>query len=429
VSRAVRRVGARGRSLPNLLDRTWQTALFAVLERLATGELSLALPDGRIRRFAGREPGPKAEMHVHEAGVARRLLLGGGMGLAESYMDRSWDTPDLDAVLDLGVANIQALGSLRLPVPLSPVQRAWHRMRDNDVAGARRNIEYHYDLGNDFYRLWLDPTMAYSAACFDDLPAAAPAAEPAGPRSRLTRPVADTQVLERAQRRKWDRVLELVQPGPNEHLLDIGCGWGGFAMHAAETTGCRVTGITLSPQQAALARRRVEERGLTGQVDIRLRDYRSESGTYDAVASIEMFEAVGERWWPVFFAKLRQLLRPGARAGLQVITIGDRYFERYRSRPDFTQRYIFPGGMLPSPGRFAAEAAAAGLALRTPRFFGADYARTLVAWARRFESGLPEVRRLGFDERFIRMWRYYLSYCRAGFSAGRIDVMQVGLER
>ncbi len=199
-------------------------------------------------------------------------------------------------------------------------------------------------------------------------------------------------------------------------------------MHAAEQAGCRVTGLTLSREQAELARRRVEERGLADRVRICERDYRQERGSYDGIASIEMFEAVGERWWPVYFDRVKELLRPGARAALQVITIGDEHFERYRRRPDFTQRYIFPGGMLPSPGRFAAVARDAGLTVKEPRFFGHDYARTLRAWAARFERALPEVRRLGFDETFIRMWRYYLSYCRAGFAAGRIDVMQVGLE-
>jgi cyclopropane-fatty-acyl-phospholipid synthase len=290
--------------------------------------------------------------------------------------------------------------------PLRPLRRLGHALRDNSISGAKRNIEYHYDLGNDFYRLWLDDTMTYSSACFCD----------------------EAADLEAAQRRKWDRVLELIQPSRGDRILEIGCGWGGFAIHAATEAGCKVTGLTLSEEQAALARERVREHGLEGWVDVRLQDYRREAGTYDGVASIEMFEAVGERWWPTFFGKLKALLEPGRRAGLQVITIADESFEAYRRTPDFTQRYIFPGGMLPSPSRFDAAASDAGLAVGERRSFGADYARTLSEWARRFERALPEVRALGFDERFVRMWRYYLAYCRAGFAGGNIDVMQVGLE-
>ena len=383
----------------------WDAALGTVLKGLRSGTLAVEMPDGADREFRGELPGPSARVVVRDASVARRVLLGASTALAETYMDGSWDTPDLVSVLDLGLSNIDA-GWAEFPVVLRPAQRWWHAMRDNDPrGGAKRNIAYHYDVGNDFYRLWLDDTMTYSCACFDD-----------------------GGDLKSAQVRKWDRMLDLVQPGPHDHILEIGCGWGGFAVHAAREAGCRVTGLTISEAQAELARAHVRESGLDGRVDIELRDYREEAGSYDGVVSIEMFEAVGEKWWPTYFGQVKQLLRPGAAAAMQVITIAEDRFERYRTNPDFIQRYVFPGGMLPSPERFAAGAGAAGLTARDPVFFGHDYARTLEEWSGRFEAALSEVRALGFSERFIRMWRYYLAYCRVGFEHESIDVMQMRLE-
>lgn len=389
----------------------WSPLLWSVLRLMPEGDLTVALPDGGERRFAGSEPGPSARVDVRDLSATRRIITGGGIGLAETYMDGAWDTLDLLAVLDLGMSNMARMP--QLPAALRVGDRLWHARRDNDDrGGSKRNIAHHYDLGNDFYELWLDETMAYSAACPDDDGAAL-----------------DDEGLACAQRRKWDRILELLQPGSRDHLLEIGCGWGGFAVHAAREAGCRVTGVTLSERQAECARDRVAAAGLEGRVDIRLQDYRHVEGDYDGVASIEMFEAVGERWWPVFFGRLHELLRPAKAAALQVITIEERRFEDYRRRPDFIQRYIFPGGMLPSPERFATAAYAAGLDVGEPRFFGPDYARTLHAWSDRFESALPKVRDLGFDDRFIRMWRYYLAYCITGFNHGAIDVMQVRLAR
>ena len=387
-------------------SRSLEWLVSAVMGNLQAGTLTIVL-DGRERRYVGASAGPEARIELLDPRGVLRMLTGGSVGFAEGYMDGMWTTPDLDALLDLGVANAAAWKSLDLFGPLRPLRRLFHARRDNDVAGARRNIGYHYDLGNEFYGLWLDDTMTYSCALFEG---------------------DDASGLQAAQRRKWDAVLELIQPGPRDRLLEIGCGWGGFATYAAEQAGCRVTGLTLSEEQAAWARDRVLERGLEDKVEVVLRDYRHEHDAYQGIVSIEMFEAVGERWWPVFFGRLKELLEPGRRAALQVITIADDKFEEYRRSPDFAQRYIFPGGMLPSPLRFSQAAQAAGLAVGKPRFFGHDYARTLSEWAQRFEAALPDVRRLGFDERFIRMWRYYLAYCRAGFMSGDIDVMQVGLD-
>jgi len=222
-------------------------------------------------------------------------------------------------------------------------------------------------------------------------------------------------------------ILDLIQPDSRDRILEIGCGWGGFAIHAAKAAGCRVTGLTLSQEQADLARARVHKEGLDGQIDIRVQDYREVPETYSGIASIEMFEAVGEKWWPTYFESVKTLLDPGGAAGLQVITIAEDRFEEYKREPDFLQRYIFPGGMLPSPERFRLAAVSARLTMGEPYFFGRDYARTLAAWSGRFESVLPQIRALGFDERFVRMWRYYLAYCKAGFEAGNVDVMQVRL--
>lgn len=392
---------------PTLAER----AIEAVLARsLQVGELTLVRTDGSERRFCGARPGPCATVVVRSPRAVSRIATGSALGLAEGYMHGEWDTPDLDAVLDLGIANIVARGE-RGPAPLrAPLLRLWHRLRDNDPGGARRNIRYHYDLGNGFYRLWLDETMTYSSALFD----------------ACTEPV-HPDPLSCAQIRKWNRLLELLDLDPDDHLLEIGCGWGGFAIHAAATTGCRVTGLTLSTEQEAYAREAVKRAGLEDKVEIRLEDYRRVTGVYDRIASIEMFEAVGERWWPVFFERIRALLAPGGAAGIQVITIDERRFEEYRRNPDFIQRYIFPGGMLPSPERFAAAARSAGLRLGSPFFFARSYAATLAEWAQRFERAADAVAALGFDERFRRMWRYYLAYCRAGFSANTIDVMQVRL--
>ncbi len=401
--------GQRPPRLPNV----WHAAVAAVLRGVRCGELTLEMPDGRLHRFEGADPGPTAHIRVHDASIARRVLTGGSIALAEGYMDGRWDTPDLDAVLDFGLANLSAGWVADVPLVMRPAHRLWHAMRDNDPrGGAKRNVAYHYDLGNDFYELWLDDTMTYSSACFED------EEDPEDPSERLGC----------AQRHKWDRILELLQPSADDHILEIGCGWGGFAMHLAREARCRVTGITLSERQAELARERVREQGLDDRVDIRLEDYRETPGTFSGIASIEMFEAVGEKWWPTFFRRVREMLEPKAAAALQVITIADDRFEAYRRRPDFTQRYIFPGGQLPSPRRFREAAEGEGLSMQKPRFFGKDYARTLAAWSARFEQALPEVKRLGFDDRFVRMWRYYLAYCRTGFSHGNIDVMQVRLE-
>jgi len=378
-----------------------------LLAGLRAGSLELTTPEGRVLAFGGKEPGPHATLRLADWQVCSDILSRGDIGLAEAWIAGRADSDDLMELLLLGAVNEQAVEQAihgRWWATLAYRLRHW--LRPNTRAGSRKNIHAHYDLGNAFYSLWLDPTMTYSSALFE------------GEASRT---------LAEAQSVKYSRILRELGAKAGDHILEIGCGWGGFAEHAARA-GCRVSGITISAAQLEFARARIEHAGLAGRVDLQLRDYRDLEGHYDHVVSIEMFEAVGERYWPGYFAALKGRLRPGGRALVQTITIAESKFERYRSGTDFIQQYIFPGGMLPSKTVFAAQAAQQGLAVTGLHAFGLDYARTLAHWHRAFEAADGEVRSLGFDERFMRTWRFYLAYCEAGFRAGATDVVQVRLE-
>jgi cyclopropane-fatty-acyl-phospholipid synthase len=384
--------------------------LMALLERLDCGALSFTTPDGVTRRFgpggavAGSAQG--AELRLRDWAMCRHVITGGDVAFAESYMNGGWETPDLVALLTLMACNQRALEQ-------AFYGRRWrqlllrlrHLVRNNSRRRAPRNIAAHYDLGNEFYGLWLDPTMTYSAALFD---------------GDISRP------LEAAQEAKYARVLRQIASSQPGQLLEIGCGWGGFAETAARA-GWSVTGVSLSAAQTAYARGRLARAGCTDRVSLRLQDYRDVSGRYDGVASIEMFEAVGERYWPAFFDTVRRALKPGARACIQTITIADERFAQYRRGSDFIQQYIFPGGMLASPLRFAEEAYRAGLEVTDVYRFGRDYAETLKRWLSAFDARLDTVRAQGFDNRFIRCWRFYLAYCAAGFASETTDVAQYTL--
>jgi cyclopropane-fatty-acyl-phospholipid synthase len=331
--------------------------------------------------------------------AARAALASGDVGFAESYLDGLWDTRDLVQLLTVVAANQPALErAFYGRWWMRALLRVRHLRRANTRRQARRNIVAHYDLGNDFFRLWLDPTMTYSSALF-----AGDFAQP----------------LAQAQQAKYDRMLAELRLPPRARVLEIGCGWGGFAETAARA-GHRVTGISLSGAQTAYARARLGGH----DADLRVQDYRDVRGTFDGVASIEMFEAVGERYWPVYFRAVRRALATGGRACIQAITIAEHRFARYRTQSDFIQQYIFPGGMLASPSRLVAEAEAAGLSLVSAHTFGVDYAETLKRWLQAFEAALPGIRAQGFDERFIRCWRFYLAYCAAGFDTQTTDVGQ-----
>ena len=377
---------------------------FAFALRLAAGSLVVRLPDGRCMRFSGAQPGPAAEMNVRDLSFARRLVEGGDIGIGEAYLRGEWDTPDLTRFLHLFCANHDLISSM---LEHRPLMRLWqnfrHWLNRNTKIGSRRNIHAHYDLGNRFYEAWLDGSMTYSAALFAE----------------------GDNDLSSAQRRKYANLAQQTGIAAEHHVLEIGCGWGGFAEYAAKEIGCRVTGLTISREQYDYARRRMFEQGLSDKVEIKLLDYRDETGTYDRIASIEMFEAVGEQFWPIYFQQLSERLRAGGVAGLQVITIQDRYFEGYKAEVDFIRRYIFPGGMLPTPSIMLSLGEKVGLALRHEHIFGHDYAVTLAQWRERFRAAWPNLTPLGFDERFRRMWEYYLSYCEAGFRAGTIDVRQI----
>jgi cyclopropane-fatty-acyl-phospholipid synthase len=386
----------------------WTRRGMSLLTRLAVGQLTVQLPDGRQITFEGREPGPSATVRLKAPGVPRRFMMGGDLGFAEAFIEDEAESPDLTALVELFCRNKAAIEHHTRPHPLAKLlRRVIHVLNRNSRSGSRRNISYHYDLGNAFYARWLDRSMTYSAALFDGT----------------------QQDLEAAQHAKYHRLAQDLALKPGDRVLEIGCGWGGFAEVAARDYGAHVHGITLSTEQLAYARERVAAAGLSEQVTFELCDYRDVRGTYDAVASIEMFEAVGEKYWPAFFGTVRDRLKPGGRAALQIITIEAESFEDYRRNPDFIQRYIFPGGMLPTREHVLDHASRVGLNRQDERAFGTDYARTLAEWRERFLATWPEISGLGFDERFKRMWLYYLAYCEGGFLAGSIDVHQFAFQR
>lgn len=371
------------------------------------GSLTVELPGGHVVTFGHDKTGPQASITLKDYSVVGAGLKRGGLGFAESYMAGKVDTPDLTRLFDFFIDNYEALRAkggrlfrMRLP------DRLWHMLRNNSRRGSKRNIEVHYDLGNDFYSLWLDPSMTYSSAIFA---------------------TAD-ETLEAAQNRKYDAVLKAIGGKPGERVLEIGCGWGGFAERAAKS-GLHVHGITLSHEQLAYARSRLANAKLGEKTELELRDYRDTRGQYDRIASIEMIEAVGESHWPAYFRTIHDRLRPGGVAAIQAITIAEEFFADYRRKVDFIQRYVFPGGMLLTPSIIAEQAARAGLVLAGAETFAHSYARTLSLWRDRFEHAWPEIAKLGFDERFRRMWRYYLCYCEAGFSRQTIDVGIYRLEK
>jgi cyclopropane-fatty-acyl-phospholipid synthase len=380
-------------------------ALFAALSRLRYGRLELIGPGGASFSFPGALPGPDAEIQVQDWKVAADLLPAGDMGFAEAYLQGRWQTPELTDVLTLVALNHgaleQALYGRWWDGLLFPVR---HLLHATTRSGTRRNIHSHYDLDNDFYRRWLDQTMTYSSALFG------------GDWSRS---------LEDAQTAKYERILRVVNPKPGEQILEIGCGWGGFAEYAARTRGCPVHGITVSRRQLAWAQERTRRAGLDPLVRLEYRDYRDLQGEFDHVVSIEMYETVGERSWPAYFDAIARRLKRGGRAVVQAIVIADDLFHRYRRSADFIQQYISPNAMLASPTVFARYAQAAGLEVRARHHFGADYAETLRRWQQGFNHAWPEIQGPGFDARFRRLWNFYLSYCEARFRAATTDVMQV----
>lgn len=370
------------------------------LGRLEYGELDFIEPDGTHHHLQGRHPGPKAKLVLHDWNVVRRVLARGDVALGEDYIAGAWDTDDIADVTSLFLLNESAFAAYGKGGLLSRIALMLHNrlVRRNSLSGSKRNIEAHYDVGNEFYSLWLDKSMTYSSALFGE----------------------DAKSLEEAQQNKYGRILAKF-PGPGASVLEIGCGWGGFAERAV-AAGHKLTGLTISPAQFRFATER-----LKGAADILLEDYRKARGLFDMIVSIEMFEAVGEQYWPDYFRAVAERLKKSGRAVIQTITIRDELFAQYRLRSDFIRHYVFPGGMLPSLQRFREEAARAGLKAVDQFAFGKDYARTLREWSGRMAAKSAEIVALGHDARFLRNWQYYLGICAAAFSTGRTDVVQVEL--
>ncbi len=385
---------------------------FSVIARVAThlewGSITVIVPDGRRFKFQGKTPGHDATLRVNDFSFASRLVRGGGIGFAEGYLEGEWDSPNLETLLEVVARNSEKVESFFSGRPVVKFfQRMLHMLNKNSRSGSKRNISYHYDLGNDFYEQWLDPTMTYSSAKFDP----------------------QTKDLSDAQINKYASLAKLLDLQPGQNVLEIGCGWGGFAEFAAKDVGCNVVGLTISQEQLEFARKRIARAGLQDKVELRFQDYRDVTEKFDRVASIEMFEAVGQEYWPTFFKKVSDSLVDGGRAAMQIITIDEKHFDTYSQNSDFIRRYIFPGGMLPSPKHLLEHASASGLTFDRNIDFGTDYAQTLAIWRDRFFEAWPKITRMGFDERFRRMWHYYLSYCEAGFRSRNIDVTQVAFVR
>lgn len=369
----------------------------ASCEEIETGRLTVITPEGETHHF-GRE-GIEAEFRINDWAAVTAALARGDVGLGEAYVAGLWDTPSIEALTALALQNLDQFGRYAYAGPWQALKfRAVDRiLRANSKSGASKNIQAHYDVGNEFFQLWLDPSMTYSSALF------APGDDD----------------LQRAQYRKYDRILEKV--GGGERLLEVGCGWGGFAERAAEQ-GRHVTGLTISPAQKGYADARLD-----GRADIQLRDYRDSDGTFDGIVSIEMIEAVGERYWPTFFETLKARLSEGGRAVVQAITVSDHYFPTYRQGSDYIRQHAFPGGMLLSEGQIREAAARAGLQLRNSFAFGPDYARTCRTWLERMDAEAGRIARLGYGEAFLRSWRYYLGICAGSFEVGQTQVLQVEL--
>lgn len=378
--------------------------VFDQVTNMNTGLLDFVLSDGRTFRAEGKNPGPFAQVNINDDDIFARLIREGDLGFCDAYLDGGWSTPDLQAFMDWAHADNETLYD---GFPGMSLVRAYEKLRfwlqSNSKRQALKNISYHYDLGNEFYGLWLDNTMTYSSALFET----------------------GQESLEQAQIAKYASMIDQMGVKPGDHVLEIGCGWGGFAEYAATERGLSVTGLTISKEQLEFARKRINNKGLDDKVSFKLQDYRDETGTYDGIASIEMFEAVGEKYWPAYFQTLRNCLRPGRNATLQIITVSDDRWDVYRRGVDFIQKYIFPGGMLPCPSVLRSQVEKADLEVVKSVEFGESYSKTLRLWCDDFNQTWEQVADLGFDDRFKRMWNFYLTSCASTFSSGNCDVTQI----
>ena len=390
-------------NLPRYFSR-----VFDLVGKLNSGRVDFVLPDGRRFRAEGKCPGPVAEITINNPEVFARLIREGDLGFSDAYLDEWWTTPDLQTFMDFIHADNDDMYDGFSGIA---IVRAWEKVRfwfqSNSKRQALKNISHHYDLGNDFYSLWLDDTMTYSSALFNT----------------------GQESLENAQIAKYASMIDQMGVKPGDHVLEIGCGWGGFAEYAAKERGLKVTGLTISKEQLLYAQKRIKNKGLEDKVDLKLQDYRDEKGVYDGVASIEMFEAVGEKYWPIYFETIKHCLKPGRQATLQIITVHDARWDVYRKSVDFIQKYIFPGGMLPSPTVLRQEVTKAGLRVQHSIEFGKSYSQTLRRWFNVFNDQWDTINDMGFDDRFRRMWNFYLTSCAATFESGNCDVTQITLQK
>ncbi|MEM7268377.1 MAG: cyclopropane-fatty-acyl-phospholipid synthase family protein [Pseudomonadota bacterium] len=395
------------------MSKTQQTpryfnAVHSIVKGLKIGSMSFTLPDGRRFDAKGEQDGPHGEIIVKNNDLFARIIREGDLGFCEAYMDGWFDTPDLQGLLDVIMINNDSVGRGfpgQFLVRYYELFRHW--LNRNTKEQAAKNISAHYDLGNEFYGTWLDETMTYSSALYKS----------------------NNESLAQAQTNKYASIVDRMGAGEGDHVLEVGCGWGGFAEYAAGVRGAKVTGLTISKEQHDFAKARMQREGLNEKVDIVMRDYRDEEGKYDGIASIEMFEAVGEKYWPGYFDMVKERLKPGASASIQIITIADKLFPHYRKNVDFIQKYIFPGGMLPSPTALREQTKKAGLEFRDSIEFGQSYSETLRIWREVFNDKWGEITKMGFDDRFYRMWNFYLASCASTFWAGTTDVTQIRISR
>ena len=382
--------------------------VFDMVKKLPRGRVDFVLPDGRVFRADAPEAGYVAVLEVHNVDVFARLVREGDLGFSEAYLDGWWSSPDLMAFMDLVSDDAESVYD---GFPGQTLVRAYEKMRfwlqSNSKRQARKNISYHYDLGNEFYGLWLDDTMTYSSAKY----------------------ISGQEDLEKAQTQKYASMVDEMGVKAGDHVLEIGCGWGGFAEYAAKERGLKVTGLTISEEQFKFAVDRIEKAGLSDLVEFKLQDYRDEQGTYDGIASIEMFEAVGEKYWPVYFDTVRERLKPGARGTFQIILVQDERWDVYKRGVDFIQKYIFPGGMLPAPTILREQIRNAGLEVTQSVEFGDSYSETLRRWYETFNEKWDDIAEMGFDDRFRRMWNFYLTSCAGAFRGGICDVTQITVTR
>ena len=384
----------------------WQLALEKMLSNLNIGEINVTFPDGEIKNFKGKKLGPIADVTFLTEKSIKDSILGGSLGFCEAYIDGKIKSNNIGKLIEIGGHEESGLNtSGKGYFFFKLLNKVFHLINNNTINGSKRNISAHYDLGNNFYELWLDKSMTYSSAYFNS----------------------NKDSLFEAQQNKYNKISKIANLEKRSKVLEIGCGWGGFAEFAAKNYNSLVTAITISKEQFEFTKKRIEKNGLNKSIDVKLIDYRKIKGSFDRIISIEMIEAVGEKYWPIYFNQIRKLLKPNGNAAIQVITIDDKYFDDYKKFPDFIQKYIFPGGMLPSISAIEKPIQQSGLKIDKIDSFGKDYASTLSIWSKQFNSAWPKISKLGFDNRFQRMWNLYFAYCEGGFKSGSIDVKQIKL--